>query len=182
MTAKPLAALAAALSLAACATSEPQVAAPAENLNIGIASACTASPTGLDAAAGAPATISMSNDGWCAIRVTERDGQPFLYGKVPPAGRAQNGSINIQKIGGQTRVEYMPRPGFTGTDQFEVALVSRTPGTPDRPLRVVATVTPSPNAPPVAAAPAPTPAAATPASTGTPARQSAPAAPRAPRR
>lgn len=181
MTAKPFAALAVALSLAACAKPEPQVAAPVEDLNIGIASTCTASPTDATAAPGAPATISMSGDGWCAVRVTERDGQPYLYGKVPPSGRAQNGSINIQKIGGQTRVEYTPRPGFAGTDQFEVVLVSRTPGAPETPLRVVATVAPSPNAPPVAAAPQPAPAA-TPAATGSTSPQPARTAPRTQRR
>ena len=178
MTAKPPAALAAVLCLAACATPQPQVAAPTENLDIGIASTCTASPTGAPAAAGAPATISMSGDGWCAVRLTERDGQPYRTGLVPV--RPQNGNVYIRNLGGQTRVEYTPRPGFAGTDQFEVRLRSRTEGASDTPLRVVATVAPSPGAPPVAAAPEP--AAVTPASTGATPRQPARTTPRAPRR
>lgn len=179
MIAKPLAALAVALSLAACAKPEPQIAAPTEDLNVGIASACTASPTDATAAAGAPATISMSGDGWCAVRLTERDGQPYRTGLVPV--RPQNGSVYIRNLGGQTRVEYTPRPGFAGTDQFEARLRGRDAGSPDTPLRVVVTVAPSPGAPPVAAAPEPA-SAATPAATGATPRQSERTAPRAPRR
>src|SRR4051812_50076513 len=69
------------------------------------------------------ATIEMSNDGWCAVRVKEADGQPFLLGLVRQ--RPERGTMLVQKLGGETRLEYTPSPGFAGSDRFTAALRPR---------------------------------------------------------
>ena len=169
MNTKPLTAFATALALGACATPPP--AAPTVDLNVGISKTCEA--PNVDPASGtATATIRMSNDGWCAARAAEADGQPFLLGLVRT--RPENGRVEIRKVGNQTRAEYTPNPGFAGTDAFAVDLRSRTANAPDTKVQVAVTVLPGAGAP--VAAPATPPIAATPAATA----PRAPAARRAP--
>ena len=157
MNLKPLTALAAALALGACAAKPPPP--PTVDLNVGISRTCDASP--VDPASSAAATIRMSSDGWCAMRAAEADGQPFLLGLV--RARPEHGRVLIHKVGGQTRAEYTPNPGYAGADAFTVDLRSRTPGAADAKVQVAVTVLPDPGAPAAAPAPAPAvpPAAAT---------------------
>lgn len=182
MNTTPIAMLAAGLALTACATPTP-APQPGIDLNVGIAKTCEASSVDLSALGGANATIRMSNDGWCAVRTAERDGQPFLLALVRT--RPEHGRVFIQKIGGQTRVEYTADPGYSGADAFSVALRSRTPNTPDAMVQVAVTVLPGTGVP--VAAPVAPPPAATPAATGpspaasTPSRRT-PAPARSPRR
>lgn len=157
MNTTPIAMLAAGLALTACATPTPPPA-PGIDLNVGIAKTCEASPV---APSGGTATIRMSNDGWCAIRASEPDGQPYQVGTLP--GRPENGRVLIQKVATQTRAEYTPNPGFAGTDNFTVLLRSRTSNTPDARVQVAVTVLPGAGAP--VAAPAAPPSTATPAAT-----------------
>ena len=161
MNTTPIAMLAAGLALTACATPTP-APQPGIDLNVGIARTCEASPVDLSASGNASATIRMSNDGWCAVRAAERDGQPFLVALV--RNRADHGTVYIQKIGGQNRVEYTANPSYSGADAFSVALRSRTPNTPDATIQVAVTVLPGAGTP--TAAPAAPPIAAPPASTG----------------
>ncbi len=63
-----------------------------------------------------------------------------------------NGELLIRKLGGETRVEYSANPGFTGTDNFTVALRPQAQGTADATVQIAATVTQGAG---VAAAPAP---------------------------
>lgn len=161
MNTKPIVTLAAGLVLTACATPTP-APQPSIDLNVGIAKTCEASPVDLSAPGGASATIRMSSDGWCAVRTAERDGQPFLLALVRT--RPEHGRVFIQKIGGQTRVEYTADTGYSGADAFSVALRSRAPNAPDAAVQVAVTVLPGPNTP--VAVPAAPPSAATPASTG----------------
>lgn len=161
MNITPITVLAAGLALTACATQTP-APQPGIDLNVGIAKTCEASPVDLSIPGGASATIRMSNDGWCAVRTTERDGQPFLLALVRI--RPEHGSVFVHKIGGQTRVEYTANPGYSGGDAFSVALRSRTANTPDATVQVAVTILPDAGAP--VAAPATPPSTATPAATG----------------
>ena len=143
-------AAAAALALQGCAEKPAPPPGPTEDLNEGIAKTCTFSPAQPTPGGSVTATISMTNDGWCAYRVTERQGQPFLLGLVRQ--RPSNGELLIRKLGGETRVEYNPNPDFTGTDSFTVALRPQTQGAADATVQITATVTQGAG---VAAAPPP---------------------------
>lgn len=168
MSYRLLAIAAAAIVLEGCAKQPPQTAAPAENLNIGIAKSCTFSPVQPAAGSNVNATINMSNDGWCAVRVKEADGQPFLLGLVRQ--RPEHGTILIQKLGGETRLEYTASPGYTGSDAFTAVLRPKSGGA-DAGIQVAVTVTPGAGLPAAARpAPAPEPRSSTPAR-----RSSAPA-------
>ena len=152
MHTKLIATAAVALALSGCAKTPPP--APAVDLqNEGMAKTCT--PSAVDLAAPAPATIAMTNDGWCGVVTAEKEGQPFKYGLVPQKTRPEHGHVYIRPVNGQTRVEYTANPGFAGSDRFAVALVPNAPGAPDSSLRVDVSVTPGVGQ---AAAPAPEPA------------------------
>lgn len=163
MHTKLIATVAAAVALSGCAAKAPPPAAAVDLQNEGMAKACT--PSAVDPAAAAPATITLTNDGWCGLVTAEKDGQPFKYGLVKT--RPEHGRLYIRPVNGQTRVEYAAHPGYAGSDRFVVALVSRTAGTPDASLRVDVAVTPGEGQ---AAAPAPAPAKK-PAPTRAPARR-----------
>jgi len=154
---KLIATLAAAAALSGCATKAPAPAAVDLQME-GVAKTCT--PSTVDLTATAPATITLTNDGWCGVVTAEKQGQPFKLGLVKT--RPEHGRVYIQPINGETRVEYTAHPGYVGPDRFAVALVSQTAGTPDRPLQVDVTVMPGEGqaaAPPPAPAPAKKPAA-----------------------
>lgn len=165
MHTKLIAAAAVALALAGCAKTPPP-AQVVDLQNEGIAKTCT--PSAVDLASPAPATIALTNDGWCGVVTAEKDGQPFKYGLVKT--RPEHGRVYIRSVNGQTRVEYTANPGFAGSDRFAVALVPNTPSTPDSSLRVDVAVTPGEGqaAAPVAA---PTPAPAKKAPAHAPARR-----------
>ena len=152
MSYRLIAVAAAAIALQGCASKAPPPSAATEDLNVGIAKSCTFSPVQPAPGTTVNATITMSNDGWCAVRVTERDGQPFQLGLVHD--RPEHGTMLIQKLGGQTRLEYTPNAGFTGTDAFTALLRPRAGG-PDATVQVAVTVSRGEGA---AAAPTPAPA------------------------
>ena len=127
MHTKLIATVAAVLALSGCATKAPPPAAAVDLQNEGIAKTCT--PSAVDLAAAAPATITLTNDGWCGLVTAEKDGQPFKYGLVKT--RPEHGRVYIRPVNGQTRVEYTANPDYVGSDRFAVALVSRTAGAPD---------------------------------------------------
>ena len=163
MHTKLIAAAAVALALAGCAKTPPPASA-VDLQNDGIAKTCI--PSAVDLASPAPATIALTNDGWCGVVTAEKNGQPFKYGLVKT--RPEHGRVYIRPVNGQTRVEYAANPGFAGSDRFAVALVPHASGAPDAALRVDVAVTPVEGQ---AMAPAPAPA---------PAKKAAPA--RAPAR
>lgn len=147
MHTKLIASAAVALALSGCAKTPPP--APVVDLqNGGMAKACT--PSTVDLAAPAPATVALTNDGWCGLVTAEKDGQPFKYGLVKT--RPEHGHVYIRPVNGQTRVEYTANPGFAGSDRFAVALVPNAAGVPDSSLRVDVSVAPGEGQ---AAAPAP---------------------------
>ena len=148
-----LSTLAAVAALSGCA---PQRAAPpvaVDLQNEGIAKTCA--PSTADPALTTPATIAMSNDGWCGVFATEQDGKAFNLGLL--RSRPTHGRVFIQKVNDRTRIEYTPFPGYVGADSFTVALRSRTAATPDVALRVDVAVAPgnAPVAAPAAAQPTP---------------------------
>lgn len=126
--------LLAALAVQGCATQAPTTAADnlSDPINDGRATTCTATPV-----ANGAGTITMSNDGWCSVALAE-GGSPFTLGLVRT--RPANGRVLVQTVGRDTRIEYTPNARFSGTDQFTVALRSRTAGAPDVPVQVAVTV------------------------------------------
>jgi len=157
---KLIATLAAAVALSGCAAKAPPAAPAVDLQNEGIAKTCT--PSAVDLAAPAPATIAMTNDGWCGVVTAEKDGQPFKLGLVKT--RPAHGRVYIQPVNGQTRVEYTANAGYVGSDSFAVALMSRAASVPDVPLRVDVAVTQG-EGQAVAPPPAPTKKPAAPART-----------------
>lgn len=154
MNIRLIATLAAAAALSGCAT-QPRPTVQAVDLqNEGIAKTCT--PSTVDLASGAPATIAMTNDGWCGVFATEGDGQAFNLGLVRT--RPAHGRVFIQKVNARTRIEYTPEAGYVGADTFTVALRPRAANAPDAMLRVDVAVTqgdrPAVAAPPPVVAPA----------------------------
>lgn len=156
---KQLIALAAAAAvLQGCANQSPQAPTAQRNYDEGIAKSCTSTPVDLAASATASATITMSNDGWCAVRAVEKDGKPFALGLV--RSRPAHGYVVIRSLGGQTRVEYTTEGRYVGPDRFTVALRSRTANVPDATVQVTVNTTMGEGMapPPPAAAPPAAPA------------------------
>jgi hypothetical protein len=162
-----LAVAAAAIVLEGCATKPPEVG-PSVDLNVGIAKTCTFTPVQPAPGSNVSSAITMTNDGWCAVRTTEADGQPFLLGLVRQ--RPAHGTMLVQKLGGETRLEYTPNPGYTGTDSFTAALRPKAAGAPDAAVQVAVTVTRGAGVP--AVAPAEEHKPTTPSRTRRPARRS----------
>jgi len=113
------AAAAAVLVLQGCATA-PTPPQPTEDLNVGIAKTCSFTPVTPALGGEASSTITMTNDGWCAVRVKQSDGTPFQLGLLKV--RPEHGRVLIQKLGGETRLEYTADPAWTGTDRFTAAV------------------------------------------------------------
>lgn len=154
MHTKLIATAAVAVALAGCAPKAPPPPPAVDLQNEGMAKTCT--PSAVDLAAAAAATITLTNDGWCGLFTAEKDGQPFKYGLVKT--RPEHGHVFIRPVNGQTRVEYTANPGYAGADRFAVALASHAENTPDVPLRVDVTVTPGEGQSAAPPAPAPAPA------------------------
>ncbi|MBV9748133.1 MAG: hypothetical protein JO157_04895 [Acetobacteraceae bacterium] len=133
--------LTAALLLTACVqkpAAPPPVAGP--NLNEGMASVCKPSSPMLQPGAVAQAELQMNNDGgWCAIRVANM-GKPFLVGLVHD--RPAHGRVLIRAAGDQTFLDYLPAPGYTGSDSFTAILRPHEPGEPDSTVHVTVVVVP----------------------------------------
>lgn len=112
----------------------------------GVAAVCTV-PAPMTLAGPAEAAMVVGNDGgWCGVTVAQAGPTPFASHLV--ATRPAHGRLNVRRVGEQTRVDYIPDAGFTGTDAFAVTLV---PG--PAALRVAVTV--QANASPIQPAVAP---------------------------
>lgn len=127
-----------ALATTSCAPQQQQSPAATEDLNVGISKTCTPSAADLSTGPSAVATIAMTNDGWCAVHTKDKNGQPFKFGLVK--SRPAHGRILIQKIGGETRIEYTAENRYVGVDRFSVALASNLPNTPDSTITVTVSV------------------------------------------
>jgi hypothetical protein len=126
------------LALQGCAKIMPQQAVSTDSLNDGIAKTCTFTPVQPTAGATVESTITMTNDGWCAFRASEKSGQAYVLGLVKQ--RPEHGEMLIRQWNGETRAEYTPVPSFVGTDRFTVAFRASGAAT-DALVKVAVTVT-----------------------------------------
>jgi len=149
---RPLAAVALAATLAACAQTEaprPGARIYAADLQ-GKAKTCTA-PEQVSLAADRPteASITVDNDGgWCGIHVAQSGPKPYDAGLM--ASRPAHGRVLVRTVGDRTRVDYFPDPAFGGTDSFAVRFL---PGGATMQVAVNVTYTPPPAPPAPPAAP-----------------------------
>lgn len=91
----------------------------------GAAKSCSVPKLTLDAGKAAQASMKVRNDGgWCAVTVA-RDGEPYAAGLLTQA--PDHGKVYVHPVGDDTRIDYTPSPGFSGTDTFAVTLL---PGRP----------------------------------------------------
>lgn len=108
--------------------------------------------------------MTIGNDGgWCGANVSKPGPEPFDAGLL--TARPANGRARVQSVGDYTRLDYIPDPGFTGTDSFTVRLL---PGSTSVKVNVtVQAVAPAatPAAAPAAAAPVVTPRVTAPPAT-----------------
>jgi len=118
--------LAGAVLLTACSDTPAPVARPrlpvyASDMK-GAAKQCEVS--GVTPVAGQPvdATMKLGNDGgWCAIAVHQSGPKPFDVGLL--AKRPAYGNVTIHTVGDETRIDYVPDPGYLGADTFGVKLL-----------------------------------------------------------
>ena len=87
----------------------------------GGARVCSAPTATLQDGQSIQAQIQVSNEGgWCAV-TANRGGVPFdSYLMVD---RPNHGNIFAHRVGKNTRIDYTPEKGFTGTDGFTVRLI-----------------------------------------------------------
>ncbi len=120
-----LALLGAAMLLAGCQDTPQR---PASGTRIyhadvtGGAKACTA-PTISSPAAGkeVDAAMTVGNDGgWCGV-VVDNNGRAFSAGLL--LIRPKHGRVYVHSVGDTTRIDYYPKPAFTGSDSFSVRLL-----------------------------------------------------------
>jgi hypothetical protein len=82
------------------------------------------------------AAIKLANDaGWCGLPAHQAGPKPFEAGLL--SVRPGHGSVLIHEVGDNTRIDYTPDRGFSGTDSFAVKLI---PG--DAKVNIAVTVTP----------------------------------------
>jgi len=131
----PLAALAAVCLIQGCA---PQQAAPSGTRLYasdfaGGAKSCAVPTVSITDGKETAVPMTVGNDGgWCGITVAQ-SGRPFAAGLLTT--RPTHGKVYIHTVGDNTRIDYTPDTGFTGSDSFTARLV---PG--DGSLRVAVTV------------------------------------------
>ena len=61
-----------------------------------------------------------SDGGWCGLSVSN-GGHPFDTELLTAA--PAHGKVYVHKVGNDTRIDYTPEAGFTGTDTFTVQLL-----------------------------------------------------------
>jgi hypothetical protein len=67
-------------------------------------------------------SIKVGNDGgWCGLRVRQDGSKPFDAGLL--VQRPEHGTVVIHEVGDDTRVDFTPDRGFTGSDSFAVKLI-----------------------------------------------------------
>ena len=127
----------AALVLQGCAAQPGSTQSAAQDeMLAGKSQTCTASTPDFKAGASVEATIAMTDDGWCGVSATDKDGKPFQLALI--GTRPTHGRVFTQSVAGRTRVEYTPYARFTGADAFSVTL--RPVGGADQTLQVAVSV------------------------------------------
>ena len=102
----------------------------------GAAKSCEAHEIAPAAGQTIEASMKLANDGgWCGLPAHQEGPKPV---RGRPAGvRPGHGSVLIHEVGDNTRIDYTPDRGFSGTDSFAVQLI---PG--DAKVNVAVMVTP----------------------------------------
>jgi hypothetical protein len=68
------------------------------------------------------AAIKVANDGgWCGLVLHQDGPKPYDAGLL--TARAAHGNVTIHRVGDDTRIDYTPDRGFTGSDSFAVKLI-----------------------------------------------------------
>jgi hypothetical protein len=68
-----------------------------------------------------PVTVKLGNDGgWCGITIGN-GAKPYDAGLL--AAAPAHGKVLIHTVGNDTRIDYTPERGFTGSDAFSVRLI-----------------------------------------------------------
>jgi hypothetical protein len=68
------------------------------------------------------AAVRLANDGgWCGLSVRQDGDKPYDAGLLTT--RAEHGEVVIHEVGDDTRIDYTPDRGFTGSDSFAVKLI-----------------------------------------------------------
>jgi Bacterial Ig domain len=68
------------------------------------------------------AAVKLVNDGgWCGLPVHQDGPKPYDAGLLTV--RPAHGNVLIHGVGDDTRIDYTPDRGFSGTDSFSVKLV-----------------------------------------------------------
>ncbi len=68
------------------------------------------------------ATMKVGNDGgWCGLPLHQDGPKPYDAGLL--TARPAHGNVLIHQVGDETRIDYTPDRGFTGSDSFRVKLV-----------------------------------------------------------
>ena len=132
------AAAVAVLALQGCAQTTSAPAVAVDELNEGIAKTCTFTPVQPVAGGTVESTITMTNDGWCAFRASEKTSTAYALGLVKQ--RPMHGDMLIRNWNGESRLEYTPAASYVGADRFTVSL-RPTAGGPDAIVKVAVMVT-----------------------------------------
>jgi hypothetical protein len=91
----------------------------------GGAKSCAVPKLKLDPGKEVSASMQVGNDGgWCGITVAQ-DGKPYDTGLLTQA--PAHGKVYIHPVGNDTRIDYTPDLGFSGTDVFVVRLLPDSP-------------------------------------------------------
>ncbi len=113
--------------------SGPSVRLFAADVNNG-AKVCEVSKPALAAGKVVEATMKRSgNTGWCGLPVSN-GGKPFDAGLL--VARPAHGKALVHTVGNDTRIDYTPEFGFTGTDSFTVQVLPS-----EASVRIAVTVT-----------------------------------------
>ena len=68
------------------------------------------------------AAIKLVNDGgWCGLPVHQEGPKPYEAGLL--ITRPAHGTVLIHEVGDDTRIDYTPDHGFSGTDSYQVKLI-----------------------------------------------------------
>lgn len=87
----------------------------------GGARTCVAPATSVADGQSVVAQMQVSNEGgWCGI-TTSRGGTAFASYLL--VTRPAHGRVFAHRVGGNTRIDYTPDQGFTGTDSFAVRMI-----------------------------------------------------------
>ncbi len=101
----------------------------------GVAKTCVTPTVSVPDGQAVQAQVQVSNEGgWCGVTVN-RGGA--AYDSYLSVSRPNHGRVFAHRVGGNTRIDYTPDTGFTGTDSFAIRLL---PG--DGVLQEAITVTP----------------------------------------